>query len=105
MDAACFTSLICTDLIRLTISCSTGGSSPGVKRPKREADHSPSSSAEVRTAWSYTFTPSYVFTAWCLIKHREESGRGMKLITHLHVVPRLKMRGALPPLPQSVFMA
>jgi hypothetical protein len=28
----------------------TGGSFPGVKRPGREADHSPLSSAEVRNA-------------------------------------------------------
>jgi hypothetical protein len=28
-----------------------------VKRPGREADHSPPSSAEVNNAWSYTFTP------------------------------------------------
>jgi hypothetical protein len=42
----------------------------GVKRPEREADHSPPSSAEVENAWSYTSTPQYVFKAWCLIKHR-----------------------------------
>jgi hypothetical protein len=34
-----------------------GGLSLGVKRPGREADHSPPSSAEVKNAWSYTFTP------------------------------------------------
>jgi hypothetical protein len=28
----------------------------GVKRPRREADHSPSFSAEVKNEWSYTFT-------------------------------------------------
>jgi hypothetical protein len=28
----------------------------GVKRPGREADHSSTSSAEVKNAWSYTFT-------------------------------------------------
>jgi hypothetical protein len=38
-----------------------------VKRPGREADHSPPSSAEVRNAWSYTSTPQYVFKAWCLV--------------------------------------
>jgi hypothetical protein len=32
-------------------------SSLRVKRPGREADHSPPSSAEVKNAWSYTFTP------------------------------------------------
>jgi hypothetical protein len=35
----------------------TRGSFPGVKRPGGEADHSPPSSAEVKNAWSYTFTP------------------------------------------------
>jgi hypothetical protein len=28
-----------------------------VKRPGRKADHSPPSSAEVKNAWSYTYTP------------------------------------------------
>jgi len=41
----------------------------GVKRPGREADHSPPSSVEVN-AWSYTATPKYAFMAWCLVKHR-----------------------------------
>jgi len=27
------------------------------------------------------------------------------LNTHFHLVPRLKMRGAMPPLPQYIFMA
>jgi hypothetical protein len=51
----------------------TRGSFPGVKRPGREADHSPPPSAEVKeckNAWSYTSTPQCVFMAWCLIKHR-----------------------------------
>jgi hypothetical protein len=33
------------------------------------------------------------------------SFRGVKLTTHLHIMPRLRMRGAIPPLPQYVFMA
>jgi hypothetical protein len=33
------------------------------------------------------------------------SGRGMKLTTHIHLVPRSRMRGAIPPLPQYAFMA
>jgi hypothetical protein len=33
----------------------TKGFSLGVKRPGREADHSPPSSAEVKNDWSYTF--------------------------------------------------
>jgi hypothetical protein len=42
----------------------------GVKRPRREADHSPPSRAKVKKAWSYTSTPQYVFMAWCLVKNR-----------------------------------
>jgi hypothetical protein len=34
-----------------------GALSLGVKSPGREADHSPVSSAEVKNAWSYIFTP------------------------------------------------
>jgi hypothetical protein len=34
----------------------TRGSFPWVKRPEREADHSPPSSAKVKNAWSYTST-------------------------------------------------
>jgi hypothetical protein len=30
---------------------------PGVKRPGREADHSPSTTAEVKNTWIYTSTP------------------------------------------------
>jgi hypothetical protein len=26
---------------------------------------------DVKNAWSYTFTPQYVFIAWCLVKHRD----------------------------------
>jgi hypothetical protein len=43
----------------------------GVKRPGREADHSPPSSAEIKNAWSYTSTPQYVFMAWYLVKQRD----------------------------------
>jgi hypothetical protein len=31
--------------------------SPGKKQPGREADHSPSSSGEIKNTWSYTSTP------------------------------------------------
>jgi len=33
------------------------------------------------------------------------AGRGVKLTTHLHLVPRSRMRGAIPPLPRYVLMA
>jgi hypothetical protein len=42
----------------------TGGSFPGVKRPGREADHSPPASAEVKRMLIYTSTLAY-FTIRC----------------------------------------
>jgi len=36
------------------IHCIPGALSLGLKRPRREADHSPPSSAEVKNVWSYT---------------------------------------------------
>jgi hypothetical protein len=42
--------------------------SRGAKRPGREADDSPPSSAEVKNAWSSTSTHQHVFMAWCPIK-------------------------------------
>jgi hypothetical protein len=36
-----------------------GTLSPGVKQQKREADHSPPISAEVKKPWAYTSTPQY----------------------------------------------
>jgi hypothetical protein len=45
----------------------------GIKRPEREADHSPPSSAEVRNVWSCTSIPQYFFMAWCLIKQEMSS--------------------------------
>jgi hypothetical protein len=40
-----------------------GAFSPGVKRPGREVDHSPPTSAEVKKMWFYTSTPPYAFMA------------------------------------------
>jgi hypothetical protein len=40
-----------------------GALSRGVKRPGREADHSPPASAEVKKTWIYTSTPPYAFMA------------------------------------------
>jgi hypothetical protein len=45
-----------------------GDSFPEGKRPGREADHSPPSSAGFKNVRSYTFTHSYAFLAWELIK-------------------------------------
>jgi hypothetical protein len=41
----------------------TGSSFPRVKRPGREADHSPPTSAGVKKMWIYTSTPPYAFMA------------------------------------------
>jgi hypothetical protein len=56
---------------QLPIQWVLGVLSLGVKRPGREADHSPPSSAEAKNVWSYTSTPQFVFIAWCLVKHRD----------------------------------
>jgi hypothetical protein len=44
--------------------------SPGAKRPGREADHSPPSSAEVKNAWNYTSTPHTPSRCSAQLKHR-----------------------------------
>jgi hypothetical protein len=48
-----------------------GALSLGVKRPGREADQSPVSSAEVRMRGAIPPLPEYVLMAWCLVKHRD----------------------------------
>jgi hypothetical protein len=40
----------------------------GVKQQERDPDHSPPSNAEVKDAWSFTFTSSRFFALWFLIK-------------------------------------
>jgi hypothetical protein len=44
-----------------------------VKRPGREADHSPPSSSEIKNAWSYICAPQYAFMAWCSVKQSTET--------------------------------
>jgi hypothetical protein len=39
----------------------TGGHFPALKRPGRETDHSPPTSAELKNKWNYISTPPYVF--------------------------------------------
>jgi hypothetical protein len=41
-----------------------GALSPGAKRPGREVDQSPSTSAEVKKMFIYISTPPYVFMVW-----------------------------------------
>jgi hypothetical protein len=54
----------------LSYPVGTESSFLGVKGYGHEAGHSPPSSAKFKNAWSYTSIPPYVFTAWCLVKHR-----------------------------------
>jgi hypothetical protein len=49
-----------------------GPLSRGIKRPGREADHSPPSSAEIKIRGAILVPPSqYVFMAWCLFRDRD----------------------------------
>jgi hypothetical protein len=51
----------------LLSKCYRGVLEPGVKRPWCVADRSPPSSAEIKNAWSYASSLSYVFmVSWCL---------------------------------------
>jgi hypothetical protein len=50
----------------LPIQWVTEDLSVGVKRPRREADHSPP--ARSKNAWSYTSSSQYAFMAWCSVK-------------------------------------
>jgi hypothetical protein len=43
-------------LLKMSLYPLTNGSFSAVKRPGREADNSPPSSAKVKSAWSYTST-------------------------------------------------
>jgi hypothetical protein len=49
--------------IQLPSQWVSGALSPAVKRPGREADHSPPSTAEVKKTRIYASTPPYVFMA------------------------------------------
>jgi len=54
------------DSTQPAITCVQGTVFPKVKRPGREDNNSPPSSVEVKNAWSYTSTPTYVFMTWYL---------------------------------------
>jgi hypothetical protein len=49
----------------------TGDLSSGVKGPGREADLLPPLVPKLRMIGDYTSTPPYDFTAWYLVKHRD----------------------------------
>jgi hypothetical protein len=47
-----------------------GAFSSSVRRTENKVGQSPSTTSEVKNAWSHISTP-YVFVVWCLIKHRD----------------------------------
>jgi hypothetical protein len=53
------------------IHCVPWDLSPWKRRLRREADHSPQPTAEVKSAWSYTSTPPSVFIISYSVKHKE----------------------------------
>jgi hypothetical protein len=53
-----------------------------------EAGHSPPSSSKAKKTWIYTSTPTYIFMAWCLVKHRNSFTITLPFmydIEHVHV--------------------
>jgi hypothetical protein len=45
--------------------------------------------------------PSLLSNGYQGLLPREQSGRGVKLTNHLHLVPRSRMHGAIPPFPNT----
>jgi len=62
------------------------GCYPWVKRPVRDADHSPPSSTEVTNTWRIPPLHQYVFVVWCLVKHRNNFTFTFMKRKHLGVV-------------------
>lgn len=58
---------LCLRSSQSSIQWIPGAISPGVKRPKREADHSPSFGAEFKKDWSCVSTIPCVFMMSCVI--------------------------------------
>jgi hypothetical protein len=56
-----------------------GALSPRVERPWREANYTATSNAEVKNAWSFTFTLAYTLMVWSFIKLRDN----FILLTHV----------------------
>jgi hypothetical protein len=82
-----------------------------VKRPGREADQSPPSSAKVKNAWSYTSTLQYALMSWCSVKQHRDNFTFYHMYDVVHIsvlevnISNLWLRGAIPPLPLYIFMA
>jgi hypothetical protein len=58
----------------------------GIKRPGREAYHSPPSSTEVKISWSCTSTPQYALMVWCSVKAQ---GQLLSLYANRVISPKI----------------
>jgi hypothetical protein len=61
----------------------------GVKWLWHEAGHSPPSSGEVKSTWSYICTPHYIFMTWCLVKYKDNFTFYLTFIVSLFLFLRL----------------
>jgi hypothetical protein len=68
-----------------------GTVSLGVKPPRREANHSPPSSTEVKNEWSYTSTLQYIFMARCLVKYKDNFTFTFTFTCTFYFLSRLQM--------------
>jgi len=59
----------------------------GVKRPGREADHSPPSNTAVKNAWSYTSTPQYALTVWFSVRKKRRDNFNFYLYMLILIIP------------------
>jgi hypothetical protein len=67
-----------------------GALSFGVRRPEREAAHSPPYSAEVKVHGAIPPLPRYAFMAWCLVKHRDFTFNTFKHVFRLQKLFQLQ---------------
>ena len=78
-----------------------------VKWPRREVDHSPPSSAKVKTEWRYTSTPLYAIVAWTgrtLLTDDSPSNVGIWFVLPaiLFFLPIFRVNIAPPPSPLNL---
>jgi hypothetical protein len=95
-----------------SLPCSQQPSSGPCPQPDESSPHLPTGSGVAQSAFSIVtrlrterhrlWGPFILLSSgYRRLFSQGQSGRGVKLTTHLHLVPRLLMRGAVPPLPQT----
>jgi len=75
--------------IQPSIQCNVGAFSR-IKRPEREANHSPQSSTQVENVWCYTSILPHSFIRWCLVNPLKPGAWFLKL---WHAYPSLLVSG------------